>query len=64
MVVILDLPVEDGMPVKKGDLLIKIKPDSYRALVEAQEAAISGARAVNLQEGVERVIQLLRGVKR
>ena len=47
---IIELPVVDGMPVKKGDLLIKIKPDSYKALVEAQEAAISGARAVNLQQ--------------
>ena len=47
---IIELPVVDGMAVKKGDLLIKIKPDSYKALVEAQEAAISGARAVNLQQ--------------
>ena len=41
---IIDLPVEDGMAVKKGDLLIKIKPDSYKALVEGQEAAISAAK--------------------
>jgi HlyD family secretion protein len=47
---IIELPVVDGMPVKKGDLLIKIRPDSYKALVEAQEAAISSARSVNLQQ--------------
>lgn len=47
---IIELPVVDGMAVKKGDLLIKIKPDSYKALVEGQEAAISGARAVHLQQ--------------
>jgi HlyD family secretion protein len=47
---IIELPVVDGMAVKKGDLLIKIKPDSYKALVEGQEAAISGARAINLQQ--------------
>jgi HlyD family secretion protein len=47
---IIELPVEDGMAIKKGDLLIKIKPDSYKALLEGQEAAISGARAVNLQQ--------------
>jgi HlyD family secretion protein len=47
---IIELPVEDGMAVKKGDLLIKIKPDSYKALLEGQEAAISGARAINLQQ--------------
>jgi HlyD family secretion protein len=47
---IIELPVEDGMAVKKGDLLIKIRPDSYKALLEGQEAAISGARAINLQQ--------------
>ena len=46
---ITDLPVEDGKVVKKGDLLLKIKPDSYKALVEQQQAAISSARAMNLQ---------------
>ena len=47
---IIELPVEDGMAVKKGDLLVKIKPDSYKALVEQQEAAISAAKATNLQQ--------------
>src|ERR1051326_3192734 len=47
---IIELPVDDGMPVKKGDLLVKIKPDSYKALVEQQEASISSARATNLQQ--------------
>src|SRR6185503_10602607 len=46
---IIELPVVDGMPVKKGDLLMKIKPDSYKALVEQQQAAISAAKAMNLQ---------------
>ena len=47
---IIELPVDDGMAVKKGDLLVKIKPDSYKALVEQQEAAISSAKATNLQQ--------------
>ncbi len=47
---ITELPVEDGMRVKKGDLLVKIKPDSYKALLEQQEAAISAAKATNLQQ--------------
>src|SRR5213596_4042745 len=47
---ITELPVEDGMQVKKGDLLLKIKPDSYKALLEQQEAAISAAKATNLQQ--------------
>ena len=47
---ITELPVTDGLNVKKGDLLVKIKPDSYRALLEQQEAAISTAKATNLQQ--------------
>src|SRR6266478_4791257 len=47
---IIELPVEDGMRVKKGDLLVKIMPDSYKALLEQQEAAISAAKATNLQQ--------------
>src|SRR6476659_4067907 len=47
---IIDLPVADGKVVKKGDLLVKIKPDSYKALVEQQDAAISSAKATNLQQ--------------
>lgn len=47
---IIELPVVDGQNVKKGDLLVRIKPDSYRAAVEQQDAAISTARATNLQQ--------------
>jgi HlyD family secretion protein len=47
---IIELPVEDGKSVTKGDLLVKIKPDSYKALLEQQEAAISAAKATNLQQ--------------
>src|ERR1700757_623438 len=47
---IIELPVEDGKTVKQGDLLVRIKPDSYKALVEQQEAAISSAKATNLQQ--------------
>jgi Multidrug resistance efflux pump len=47
---IIDLPVEDGKAVNKGDLLVRIKPDSYKALLEQQEAAISSAKATNLQQ--------------
>ncbi|MEP6698886.1 MAG: efflux RND transporter periplasmic adaptor subunit [Verrucomicrobiota bacterium] len=47
---IIELPVVDGMAVKKGDLLLKIKPDTYKALLEQQQAGISGAKAINLQQ--------------
>jgi HlyD family secretion protein len=38
------------MAVKKGDLLMKIRPDSYKAQVEQQDAAISTAKAIKLQQ--------------
>src|SRR5881275_443355 len=47
---IIELPVIDGAQVKKGDLLVKVRPDSYKALLEQQEAAISAAKATNLQQ--------------
>jgi len=46
---IIELPVADGKVVKKDDLLVKIKPDSYKALLEQQQAAISSAKSLNLQ---------------
>lgn len=47
---IIELPVEDGKEVKKGELLMKIRPDSYKALLEQQQAAISTAEAVSGQQ--------------
>src|SRR5437588_6541418 len=47
---ITELPVTDGMTIKNGDLLVKVKPESYKALLEQQEAAISAAKATNLQQ--------------
>lgn len=46
---IIELPVVDGQTVKKGDLLIRIKPDAYKAQVAQQEAAIASAKAMSLQ---------------
>src|SRR5213082_1557873 len=40
----------DRAQLKKGDLLVKVRPYSYKALLEAQEAAISSAKATNLQQ--------------
>lgn len=47
---IIELPVTDGERVKKGDLLLKIRPDSYKALLEQQQAAISTAQSVSGQQ--------------
>lgn len=46
---IIELPVIDGQPVKKGDLLVKIRPDDYIARVKQAEAALSAAQADSLQ---------------
>ena len=46
---IIELPVVDGQVVKRGDLLIRIKPDNYKAQVAQQEAAIHAAKAMSLQ---------------
>ena len=46
---IIDLPVVDGQIVKKGNLLIRIKPDNYKAQVAQQEAGINAAKAVSMQ---------------
>jgi HlyD family secretion protein len=48
---ITDLPVKEGDKVKRGDLLIRIKPDQYQAQVDRAEAGLSSARAsLNLQK--------------
>ena len=47
---IIELPVVDGKEVKKGDLLVKIRPDSYKALLEQQQAAINTAQSVSGQQ--------------
>ncbi len=52
---IIALPVEDGQVVKKGDLLIRIKPDNYKAQVAQQEAAITAAKAMSLQNHAQLV---------
>ena len=62
---IIELPVEDGKEVKKGDLLMKIRPDSYKALLEQQQAAISTAEAVSGQQqaSVQKAEQDLKQAK-
>jgi HlyD family secretion protein len=42
------IPVKEGQPVKKGDLLVRIKPDTYQAQVEQQEAALASAKATSV----------------
>ena len=44
---IIEMPVKEGQIVHKGQLLLRIKPDTYRAQVEEQQAALSSARAAD-----------------
>src|SRR5438309_2934386 len=48
---IIDLPVKEGQSVKKGDLLVKIKPDTYIANVKSAQAQyMSSASGKDLAE--------------
>jgi HlyD family secretion protein len=42
---IVELPFKEGAAVKKGDLVLRIRPDNYQAQVEQQEAGLLSARA-------------------
>jgi HlyD family secretion protein len=46
---IIELPVIDGQSIKRGDVLVKIKPDNYIANVQQAEASLSAAEADCLQ---------------
>jgi HlyD family secretion protein len=46
---IVQLPVKEGSVVKKGDLLIAIRDDQYRAQVQQSEANLNQAKASLLQ---------------
>jgi HlyD family secretion protein len=46
---IVDLPFREGAEVKKGDLLVRIKPDNYRYQVEQQEANLTAVKASAVQ---------------
>src|SRR3954452_13197157 len=50
---IIEIPVKEGQPVRKGMLLLKIKPDSYLAQVESQEAALNSARSSSVRNRAE-----------
>ncbi len=49
---IIELPFREGALVKKGDLLVSIKPDNYRFQVEQQEANLAANRAAALDSKV------------
>ncbi len=46
---IIDLPIKEGGSVKKGDVLVRIKQDTYQAQVDQQEANLVAAKATAVQ---------------
>ncbi len=42
---IIAIPIKEGATVKKGELLVKIKPDFYQAQLEQMDAALASAKA-------------------
>jgi HlyD family secretion protein len=49
---IIELPLREGADVKKGDLLVRIKPDAYRYQFEQREADLAAARAAAIETEV------------
>ncbi|HVS30011.1 MAG TPA: biotin/lipoyl-binding protein, partial [Thermoanaerobaculia bacterium] len=50
---IVEIPVKEGDVVQKGQLLLRIKPDSYRAQVESQQASYNSARSASTRYRAE-----------
>jgi len=50
---IVEIPVKEGQIVHRGQLILRIKPDSYQAQVEAQTAALNAARSATVQHRAE-----------
>jgi HlyD family secretion protein len=46
---ITELPFREGAVVKKGDLLVRIKPDNYKYQLDQREAGLAAARASAIQ---------------
>ncbi|QYM79408.1 efflux RND transporter periplasmic adaptor subunit [Horticoccus luteus] len=52
---IIAIPFKEGARVKKGDVLVKIKPDYYQAFADQQQAALVGANAMAVQTNAQLV---------
>ncbi|QCR21926.1 efflux RND transporter periplasmic adaptor subunit [Pontibacter sp. SGAir0037] len=53
---IIELNVEEGDSVVKGQLLLRIRPDNYQSMVDAQQAGVNQTRA-NLSQAKARLAQ-------
>src|SRR5256885_11604157 len=50
---IVEIAVKEGDLVHRAQLLVRIKPDAYKAQVESQQAACSGARSSSVRNRAE-----------
>lgn len=60
---IVELPLREGALVKKGDLLVKIKPDNYRYQLDQREADLAATRASSVQSKAQ-LLKLQEDLKR
>jgi len=50
---IIELPIKDGDTVEKGDLLVRVNPDTLEAQVKQQEAGLAATKSGALQRRAE-----------
>jgi HlyD family secretion protein len=50
---LIEIPVKEGQLVRRGQLLLKIKPDVYQAQVASQRAALNSARSAAVRNRAE-----------
>lgn len=60
---IVELPLREGARVKKGDLLVRIKPDNYRYQLDQREADLAATRASSVQSKAQ-LLKLQEDLKR
>ncbi len=60
---IVDLPLREGALVKKGDLLVRVKPDNYRYQLDQREADLAATRASSVQSKAQ-LLKLQSDLKR
>jgi HlyD family secretion protein len=48
---LIEIAVKEGQSVRRGDLLVRIKPDFYQAQLEQQQAALASAKAASVLSG-------------
>ena len=60
---IIELPLREGAEVKKGDLLVRIKPDNYRYQLDQREADLAATRASSVQSKAQ-LLKLQEDLKR